>query len=84
MVVPLTFPELTIYFGSQTGTAEKLAVNLAEEADELSIEKATVVDFNNFNEETFLSHKLVIICVATHYEGDPCDNTRVFYKWLKK
>lgn len=22
--------------------------------------------------------------VATHYEGDPCDNTRNFYKYLKK
>lgn len=21
--------------------------------------------------------------VATHYEGDPCDNTRVFNKWFK-
>jgi len=22
--------------------------------------------------------------VATHYEGDPCDNTRNFFKWMKK
>jgi NADPH-ferrihemoprotein reductase len=22
--------------------------------------------------------------VATHYEGDPCDNTKKFFKWLKK
>lgn len=22
--------------------------------------------------------------MATHYEGDPCDNTRNFYKWFKK
>jgi len=21
--------------------------------------------------------------VATHYEGDPCDNTRNFFKWMK-
>lgn len=26
----------------------------------------------------------MIICVATHYEGDPCDNTKQFYKWLKQ
>lgn len=26
----------------------------------------------------------MIICVATHYEGDPCDNTKKFYKWLKE
>ena len=54
-----------------------------EEADDLGVEKATVYDFNNFDEETFKKHKLTIICVATHYEGDPCDNTRVFYKWLR-
>lgn len=27
---------------------------------------------------------MAIIIVATHYEGDPCDNTRNFHKWLKK
>lgn len=21
--------------------------------------------------------------MATHYEGDPCDNTKKFYKWLR-
>ena len=84
LVVPHSMPEMHLYFGSQTGTAEKLATQLVEEADEMGITSAQVVDFNNFNEEKFLSHKLIIVCVATHYEGDPCDNTRAFYKWLKK
>ena len=84
LVVPSSFPELKIYFASQTGTAEKLAQQLVEEADELGIENAAVVDYNDFKEETWLSHKLVIVCVATHYEGDPTDNSRNFYKWLKK
>ena len=47
------------------------------------MEKSTVIDFNNFDAETFCKHKLAVICVATHYEGDPCDNTRAFYKWLR-
>ena len=81
--MPTSFPEVSIYFGSQTGTAEKLAQQLAEEADDLGVEKANVIDFNNFTEDTFTKHNLVIVCVATHYEGDPCDNTRNFYKWLK-
>jgi NADPH-ferrihemoprotein reductase len=24
-----------------------------------------------------------VICVATHYEGDPCDNTKAFYRWFR-
>jgi len=42
-----------------------------------------VVDFNNFNPEEFPKHKLCVLLVATHYEGDPCDNTKSFYKWFK-
>jgi len=45
-------PEVAIYFGSQTGTAEKLAGVLAEEADSIGV-KADVIDFNGFSEETF-------------------------------
>lgn len=83
IVVPNSMPEIQIYFGSQTGTAEKLSNILAEEADSIGI-KADVIDFNSFSEETFPKHKMVIVCVATHYEGDPCDNTRNFHKWFKK
>jgi len=84
LTVPMSLPEVQVYFGSQTGTAEKLAGMLDEEAHLLGVPKLDVVDFNNFSEENFPKHKLVIICVATHYEGDPCDNTRNFYKWFKK
>ena len=84
LVVPMSLPEVKVYFGSQTGTAEKLAGVLDEEAHLLGIPKLDVVDFNNFSEEEFGKHKLVLVCVATHYEGDPCDNTRNFHKWFKK
>jgi len=57
---------------------------LDEEAHLMGVPKLDVVDFNNFTEEDFSSHKLVIVVIATHYEGDPCDNTRNFYKWFKK
>lgn len=26
----------------------------------------------------------MIVIAATHYEGDPCDNTKRFFKWLKE
>lgn len=25
-----------------------------------------------------------MMCIATHYEGEPCDNTRIFHKWIKE
>ena len=50
----------------------------------MGVPKLEVVDFNNFSEDDFPKHKLCIVVVATHYEGDPCDNTRNFHKWFKK
>lgn len=83
MNIPGNFPELVFYFGSQTGTAEKFANQLNEEAYYVGVEHSKVIDFNNFKPEKFISSKLVVIVVATHYEGDPCDNTKAFFKWLK-
>ena len=82
--MPGNLPPIKIYFGSQTGTAEKLANVLDEEATALGVEECKVLDFNGFSEEEFSKQPLVLVCVATHYEGDPCDNTRGFFKYLKK
>jgi len=84
VVIPSNFPqEMVFYFGSQTGTAEKFANVLGEEAQKLGVGNASVVDFEDFNEQAFLSHQLAVFVVATHYEGDPCDNTKRFFKWFK-
>jgi len=37
-----------------------------------------------FKPEQFISHKLILICAATHYEGDPTDNAKNFYKYIKE
>ena len=44
-----------------------------------------MVNFEDFDENSFGKNKdeLNIVCVATHYEGEPCDNTAKFYKWVK-
>ena len=49
--MPGNFPEVVFYFGSQTGTAEKFAYALDEEAHFLGVEKSRVIDFNNFDPE---------------------------------
>lgn len=45
-----------------------------------------VVNFEDFDEDKFGKNKdeLTIVCVATHYEGDPCDNTKRFFNWVKR
>ena len=50
----------------------------------MNVEDSQVVDFFAFKEEEFDKQPLVIMCIATHYEGDPCDNTRPFFKWFKQ
>ena len=44
-----------------------------------------MVNFEDYDESTFgkSQDELSIVCVATHYEGEPCDNTAKFYKWVK-
>jgi NADPH-ferrihemoprotein reductase len=85
LVLPSNFPnEVVFYFGSQTGTAEKFCSILEEEANKISgIKSARVIDFEDFKPEVFTKHQLVIVCSATHYEGDPPDNTKKVFKWLK-
>ena len=86
LVAPSNFPsEIVFYFGSQTGTAEKFATLLEGEAQKIKgIESSKVMDFEDFKPEVFKNHPLIIILVSTHYEGDPCDNTKKAFKWLRE
>lgn len=85
MSLPGNFPkEVVFYYGSQSGTAEKYCNILDEELTKLGVESTKVIDFEDFNPDVITKHELMIICAATHYEGDPCDNTKKFYKWLKE
>lgn len=81
--VPSNFPKiLKLFFGSQSGTAEKLCQILMDEAKILGVfDNIEVINFEDFDAKTFGKSKEVlnIMCVATHYEGEPCDNTARFY-----
>ena len=84
LTVPDNFPqEVEIYFGSQTGTAEKFSRILEEEGNDLGI-IAKVVDMEDFDKEEFINVELAILVVATHGEGDPTDNALRMHTWLKK
>eukprot|EP01095_Lingulamoeba_sp_RSL-Kostka_P017334 TRINITY_DN892_c4_g1_i1.p1 TRINITY_DN892_c4_g1~~TRINITY_DN892_c4_g1_i1.p1 ORF type:complete len:656 (-),score=271.34 TRINITY_DN892_c4_g1_i1:108-2075(-) len=73
---------LTILWGSQTGTAEEFAATLEEEAEgyNFNVENINIEEYEYA--DVLPTEKMVIFVVATYGEGEPTDNARDFYDWL--
>lgn len=80
-------PVCRLLYGTQTGTAERFAKQLAKElktkyGDSTIID---VLDVENYRvEERLTNEKLLVICMATYGDGEPTDNAADFYNWLVK
>ncbi|HEU6447375.1 MAG TPA: sulfite reductase subunit alpha [Verrucomicrobiae bacterium] len=72
---------LLILFGSQTGTAEGLAKEIAKEAGGRGF-TPSIFALNDFDKAGFAAAKKAVIISSTWGEGEPPDNAAGFWSWL--
>jgi NADPH-ferrihemoprotein reductase len=76
-------PKMLVLYGSQTGTAEEYANTFAEEASRSYGFNAMPIDLVDYSPDDLAEESLVVFLVATYGEGEPTDNARDFYDWLR-
>nr|AGN32968.1 P450 reductase [Trypanosoma rangeli] len=73
--------EVSVIFGSQTGTAEMFAKTLVREGTRLGV-STKLIDVENYERGDLEYERLVIIVCATYGEGEPTDSMKEFHDWL--
>lgn len=73
--------EITILYGSQTGTAQSIAENKGKILQEQGF-NVTVSSMNDFKPNNLKKVKNLLVVVSTHGEGEPPDNALTFHEFL--
>mmetsp|Transcript_12396 Transcript_12396/g.14442 ORF Transcript_12396/g.14442 Transcript_12396/m.14442 type:complete len:715 (+) Transcript_12396:261-2405(+) len=73
--------KVSLYFGSQTGTAEGFAKDIAKAIKPFGY-LPKVVDLEDFVPEEMSTVPYAVFLMATYGEGDPTDNALDFFSWL--
>ncbi|CBZ28494.1 putative p450 reductase [Leishmania mexicana MHOM/GT/2001/U1103] len=73
--------EVTVLFGSQTGTAEMFAKTLTREGTKLGV-PIKVCDVDCYEAYNMEYERLVILICATYGEGEPTDTMKNFHDWM--
>ena len=73
---------LLILFGSQTGTAEKLAKQIAKQSKSFGC-NSRVVDSSAHATVDWAAEKNLLIVTSTYGDGDIPDNAQNFWQWLQ-
>lgn len=79
--------KVVIFWGSQSGTSERFAEQLARECSLRFDLNALCADLSDFDAETIAlipQNKFAVFLLSTYGEGDPSDNTAGLWTWLKK
>lgn len=77
--------DMVIFWGSQSGTAERMANRLAKECHQRFSLKVLSVDASDYESSSIAQiprNKLAIFMASTFGEGDPSDNMHDMWSWL--
>jgi NADPH-ferrihemoprotein reductase len=73
---------MTILYGSQSGTAQNFAIELAKEAKNYKF-TPKVIDLEKYDADAQLpEEKFVVLLIATYGEGEPPDTAQEFDRWI--
>jgi NADPH-ferrihemoprotein reductase len=77
--------DIVVFWGSQSGTAERFAARLAKEIKQRYGKSALVADMSDYESDSVAripESKMAIFILSTFGEGDPSDNIHDFWSWI--